>query len=35
MEKMFSPALEYFQVTGAITGFIIGAINLVIFLTIK
>jgi uncharacterized membrane protein YheB (UPF0754 family) len=35
MEKMFSPALKYFQLTGAITGFIIGVINLLIFLFMK
>lgn len=35
LEKMVSPALKYLQLTGAITGFIIGAINLVIFLFMK
>jgi uncharacterized membrane protein YheB (UPF0754 family) len=35
LEKMLSPALKYFQLTGAITGLIIGVINLIIFLAMK
>jgi uncharacterized membrane protein YheB (UPF0754 family) len=35
LERMFSPALHYFQLTGTITGFIIGLINVIIFLLLK
>jgi uncharacterized membrane protein YheB (UPF0754 family) len=35
LEKTLSPVLRYFQIAAAITGFIIGAINLVIFFITK
>ena len=35
MENILSPGLKYYQVTGVIIGFIIGVINLIIFLIIK
>jgi uncharacterized membrane protein YheB (UPF0754 family) len=35
LEEMFSPALRYFQFTGAIAGFIIGLINVIIFFLLE
>jgi hypothetical protein len=35
LEKMLLPALRYFQITGAVTGLVIGVINVIIFLLIK
>jgi uncharacterized membrane protein YheB (UPF0754 family) len=35
LEKMFSPALNYFQLAASLTGLIIGLINLALFLFIK
>lgn len=35
LEKMLWPALRYFQFTGALTGFIIGIINAVVFCFMK
>jgi uncharacterized membrane protein YheB (UPF0754 family) len=34
-ERMFSPALRYFKLAGAIIGFIIGLINVIIFLVLN
>lgn len=34
-EKMLSPALRYFHLTAAITGFVAGLINMILFLIIK
>jgi hypothetical protein len=35
MEKMFAPALLYFNLEGAISGFVIGLINVVVFFIVK
>jgi len=35
IEKMFSPAIRYFEVMGAAAGFLIGVINIIIFLILK
>jgi uncharacterized membrane protein YheB (UPF0754 family) len=35
IEKKLDPALRYFRLTGAITGFIIGVTNMIIFLLMK
>jgi uncharacterized membrane protein YheB (UPF0754 family) len=35
LEGAISPALRYFQLSGAMTGFIIGVINVIFFLFIK
>jgi uncharacterized membrane protein YheB (UPF0754 family) len=34
-EEMLAPALRYFQIMGAVTGFLIGVINWIIFFIIK
>jgi hypothetical protein len=35
LENILSPALKYYQLAGAVTGFTIGMVNLIVFLIVK